>query len=127
MNDEISPEQIKKDKEIIEKIQKNRKEELGKELKESEETRIKNMESSKQAITKHIGEKAFRTEKRKERDLKKKEDVILLSDHGCVDGVHTEQAYFGSDYPILAESIHELRHEFERIFDLLTIERWNKL
>lgn len=59
-------------------------------------------------------------------DLKKKDDLILLSDHGCVDGVHTEQAYFGSDYPILAESIHELRHEFERIFDMLNIERWNK-
>ncbi len=56
-------------------------------------------------------------------DLKKREDVIVLSDHGCIDGIHTELAYFGSDHPILAESIHELRHEFERIFDAEGIER----
>jgi len=56
-------------------------------------------------------------------DLKKNEDVIVLSDHGCIDGKHTELAYFGSDHPILAESVHELRHEFERIFDAEGIER----
>lgn len=50
-------------------------------------------------------------------DLKKKLDVILLSDHGCKDGIHTEQAYLGSDYPINAEWINELRDDFKRIFD----------
>lgn len=47
----------------------------------------------------------------------KREDVIVLSDHGCKDGLHTNYAYLGSDVPILAESVHELRHEFERILD----------
>ena len=56
-------------------------------------------------------------------ELKKKDSVILLSDHGCIDGLHTEQAYFGTDYPILAGSVHELRHEFERIFDAEGVER----
>ena len=55
-------------------------------------------------------------------ELKKKDDVIMLSDHGCINGLHTERAYFGSDYPILAESVHELRHEFERIFIDLEID-----
>lgn len=56
--------------------------------------------------------------------LKEKTEVILLSDHGCIQGVHTEQAYFGSDYPILAESVDQLRHEFERIFIELGIDYW---
>lgn len=46
-----------------------------------------------------------------------RDDVIVLSDHGCNNGVHTNYAYLGSDAPILAESVHELRHEFERILD----------
>ena len=50
-------------------------------------------------------------------------DIIVLSDHGCINGVHTEQAYFGSDYPILAESVEQLRHEFERIFEAEGVER----
>ena len=55
-------------------------------------------------------------------DLKKKADVILLSDHGCKDGAHTELAYLGSDYPFNAEWIHELRADFKRVFDKI-IER----
>jgi len=50
-------------------------------------------------------------------DLKKKADVILLSDHGCIDGVHTERAYLGSDWKFNAEWVHELRDDFTRIFD----------
>ncbi len=57
-------------------------------------------------------------------ELKKKEDVILLSDHGCDAGLHTEQAYFGSDYPIHAESVHELRDELERIFIEVGLDYW---
>lgn len=55
-------------------------------------------------------------------DLKKKADVILLSDHGCNDGIHTELAYLGSDYPFNAEWVHEIRADFKRIFDKI-IER----
>ncbi len=57
-------------------------------------------------------------------ELKKKEDVILLSDHGCIAGLHTEQAYFGSDYSINAESVHELRDELERIFIEVGLDYW---
>jgi len=55
-------------------------------------------------------------------ELKKKTEVILLSDHGCVDGVHTEQAYFGSDYPIKTKTISNLRYELGQIFIKLGIE-----
>jgi hypothetical protein len=50
-------------------------------------------------------------------DLKKKGDVILLSDHGCKEGLHTERAYLGSDHEFNAEWVHELRADFERILD----------
>jgi hypothetical protein len=51
-------------------------------------------------------------------DLKKAgQDVILLSDHGCKDGLHTERAYLGSDWKFNAEWVHELREDFTRIFD----------
>lgn len=51
-------------------------------------------------------------------DLKKRgQDVILLSDHGCNNGVHTERAYLGSDIPFWARWVHELYTDFERIFD----------
>jgi hypothetical protein len=51
-------------------------------------------------------------------ELKKfRSDVILLSDHGCKDGVHTERAYLGSDHSFNAEWVHELRADFERILD----------
>jgi hypothetical protein len=55
-------------------------------------------------------------------DLKKKGDVILLSDHGCKDGLHTERAYLGSDHSFNAEWVHELRADFERIFTFKKIE-----
>jgi len=51
-------------------------------------------------------------------DLKRRgQDVILLSDHGCVDGIHTERSYLGSDFKFNAEGVHELYSDFERIFD----------
>ena len=51
------------------------------------------------------------------RDWKKRLDVILLSDHGCVDGVHTNYAYLGSDKRFNAKSVDEIRTDLERILD----------
>ena len=50
-------------------------------------------------------------------DLKKKGNVILLSDHGCKDGCHTELAYLGSDHSFNAKWVNELRVDFEGIFE----------
>lgn len=50
------------------------------------------------------------------RDLKQKADVILLSDHGCEKGWHTDWAYLGSDYPNNCVNISELRGWFEALF-----------
>jgi hypothetical protein len=46
-----------------------------------------------------------------------RDDVIVLSDHGCKNGVHTERAYLGSDLMIDADWVHELRAEFETLLD----------
>ena len=45
----------------------------------------------------------------------KREDIILLSDHGTVDGVHTNYAYLGSDRKFKAGSINEIRGDLERL------------
>ena len=50
-------------------------------------------------------------------------DVILLSDHGTIEGIHTDYAYIGSNHPIMADSIEDLRHDFERILELKGVER----
>ncbi|MCW4049796.1 MAG: hypothetical protein NWE89_08680 [Candidatus Bathyarchaeota archaeon] len=34
-----------------------------------------------------------------------KTPVIIVSDHGCVDGQHTETAYLGATFPVEAESV----------------------
>ena len=45
----------------------------------------------------------------------KRNDIILLSDHGCVDGVHTNYAYLGSDLKFKAGSVDEIRGDLERL------------
>jgi hypothetical protein len=45
----------------------------------------------------------------------KNEEIVLLSDHGCIDGVHTNFAYLGSDMEFKAESVHEIRKDLERL------------
>lgn len=45
----------------------------------------------------------------------KRDDIILLSDHGCVDGVHTNYAYLGSDRKFKAGSVDEIRKDLERL------------
>ena len=41
--------------------------------------------------------------------------VVLVSDHGCVDGEHTEEAYFGATFPISdsCKSVIDVRKELE--------------
>lgn len=43
--------------------------------------------------------------------------VILLSDHGCKNGLHTNYAYLGSDEPFNVQSVDQLRSAFERRLD----------
>lgn len=46
---------------------------------------------------------------------KKHSEVIVLSDHGCVDGLHTNYAYLGSDRKFMALSVEEIRDDLERL------------
>jgi hypothetical protein len=44
-----------------------------------------------------------------------KREVIIISDHGCLDGMHTDHAYFGSTQPISAENVVQVREDIENI------------
>lgn len=41
-------------------------------------------------------------------------DVVLISDHGCLEGKHTDYAYLGTTWPTMAESVLDVRGELER-------------
>jgi hypothetical protein len=47
--------------------------------------------------------------------LAKREPVILISDHGCLNDRHTDHAYIGSTEPLTAESVLDVRANIERI------------
>lgn len=47
--------------------------------------------------------------------LSKHRAVMLVSDHGCLDGEHTHHAYLGCTEPIEAENVLEVRADIERI------------
>lgn len=40
-------------------------------------------------------------------------DVMLLSDHGCINRVHTDHAYAGATFPFEAESVLDIRRVIE--------------
>lgn len=42
-------------------------------------------------------------------------DVMVVSDHGCIDGDHTEYAYLGCTKPIKATSVIEVKKDIEKI------------
>lgn len=42
-----------------------------------------------------------------------KGDVILVSDHGCVKGLHTETAYMGANFPFKAKTVLDVRGVIE--------------
>jgi len=47
--------------------------------------------------------------------LSKHRSVMLVSDHGCLDGDHTHHAYLGCTEPIEAENVLDVRADIERI------------
>jgi hypothetical protein len=47
----------------------------------------------------------------------KRPDVIVLSDHGCNAGLHTNYAYLGSDDPFQIQSVADIRSGLERLLD----------
>jgi len=49
--------------------------------------------------------------------IKAGHDVILVSDHGCVDGKHTDQAYLGCNVPVEASSVCDVFDELRRLLD----------
>jgi len=47
--------------------------------------------------------------------LSKYRPVMLVSDHGCLDGEHTHHAYLGCTEPVEAKRVLEVRSDIERI------------
>ena len=45
---------------------------------------------------------------------------MIVSDHGIVDGEHTDHAYLGCTEPVKASSILEVRHDIELILRGIT-------
>jgi hypothetical protein len=45
--------------------------------------------------------------------------VMLVSDHGCIDGKHIDHAYLGCTEPMEAENVLEVRND---IFNILSSE-----
>jgi hypothetical protein len=49
--------------------------------------------------------------------LSKRHSVMLVSDHGCLNGEHTDHAYLGCTEPIKAKNVLEVRADIERILE----------
>lgn len=49
--------------------------------------------------------------------LSKKHKVMVISDHGTVDGEHTLFSYLGCTEPIYATSVLEVKQDIERIME----------
>lgn len=43
--------------------------------------------------------------------------LMLISDHGCLEGVHTDHAYIGATFPFEAESILDIRRVIEGVLN----------
>lgn len=43
--------------------------------------------------------------------------LMLISDHGCLEGIHTDHAYIGATFPFVAESITDIRRVIEEVLD----------
>ena len=48
-------------------------------------------------------------------EISKHIPTILVSDHGCLNGIHTHKAYIGSTEPVKANSVTEVRNDIETI------------
>lgn len=53
-------------------------------------------------------------------------DVLLVSDHGCLDGVHTDHAYAGASFPFEAESVLDIRRVIEEKLGSRTVDARGK-
>ena len=48
------------------------------------------------------------------------DNVFLISDHGCLNGIHTKNAYMGSNLPFSAKSILDIRKIIETYMEVST-------
>lgn len=51
------------------------------------------------------------------RQEKRGDHLMLISDHGCVEGRHTDYAYIGATFPFEAENITDIRRVIEEVLD----------
>lgn len=49
--------------------------------------------------------------------ISKRRAVMLVSDHGCIDGKHTDHAYLGCTEPVKARNVLEVRDDIEKILN----------
>ncbi len=45
------------------------------------------------------------------------DELLMISDHGCLNGVHTDKAYIGATFPFQAENILDIRGVIEGVLD----------
>lgn len=50
-----------------------------------------------------------------ERQKAQGDELLMISDHGCIDGIHTLNAYIGATFPFEAESILDIRGVIEGV------------
>lgn len=54
--------------------------------------------------------------RRSQEQLARNNHLMMISDHGCLDGAHTDHAYIGATFPFEAESILDVRSVVESRF-----------
>ncbi|MHC4573382.1 MAG: hypothetical protein ACYS76_04510 [Planctomycetota bacterium] len=52
-----------------------------------------------------------------QKQMARDEHVLMISDHGCFNGVHTDKAFMGATFPFEAESILDIRGIIEGVLN----------
>lgn len=61
-----------------------------------------------------------------QKQLARDKHLMMISDHGCLDGKHTDHAYIGATFPFEAESILDFRSVIEEVLSSDSVEETTK-
>lgn len=53
-------------------------------------------------------------------------DIMIVSDHGCLYGIHTNKAYLGATFPFKAQTVLDVRQVIENRLSQLGVQRRSK-
>ena len=70
---------------------------------------------------------AFMAEKAADIQQNNGDHVMMLSDHGCLDGIHTDHAYLGATFPFEAKNIVDVREVIEKQLGLMNAKEWDEI